>query len=298
MPIGGAAQVELLLKAENALGESPTWSASENALYWVDVTAPALYRLHLPSLKIQQWKLPADIGGFALTPSLDGALVALRHGLFGLDFQTCLLTKLAAAPFDSGMFRFNEGGCDPSGRFWIGVMFDPAKATATSRMGRLHSFTFSGGLRREPDFAELHNGMAWTEDGSTMFVTHGEDSAIFQYSVDDDQRISDPRVFAIVTDGGAPDGAALDSDGGYWCAVYGAGKLRRYRSDGSVDRDVALPISQPTMCAFGGERLDTLFISTARQGLTFDQLAREPLAGSILYFKPGERGIYQRCTVA
>jgi sugar lactone lactonase YvrE len=94
-----------------------------------------------------------------------------------------------------------------------------------------------------------------------------------------------------------PDGAAVDTEGGYWCALHGGSRLRRYTPEGALDAEIMLPVSQPTMCAFGGEALDVLYITSARQKLGPAQLAREPLAGSILSLRCGKRGVERHCTV-
>ncbi len=291
--------VETVLEARAIIGEQPTWSAEEAALYWIDVKAPALHRYDPGTGRQRSWMVSADLGGFALYPGLDAALVALRTGLFRLDFATGALAPLAPPPFDPALHRFNEGGCDPSGRFWIGVMFDPLSPGGPALPAALHSFTTAGGLRHEPDHAELHNGMAWTADGGSMFLSHSMRQAIYRYRVGLDGRLSDRQRFAAVDEAdGLPDGAAVDAEGGYWCALHGGGRLRRFHADGAHDRDVMLPVSQPTMCAFGGAALDTLYVTSARDGLDEAQRRREPLAGALLRLRPGEHGIRRRVTVA
>ncbi len=292
-------EIETVLDAGATIGESPTWSAAEGALYWIDVKAPALYCYDPRTGGQRTWPVDADIGGFALYPDGRAALVALRTGLCRLDLATGALTMLAPPPFDPAMHRFNEGGCDPSGRFWVGVMFDPLDPDSPALPSALHSYTMRDGLRREPDEAELHNGMAWSADGAAMFLTHSNQRAIYRFDVGPGGVLSRKRLFAAIPDGdGLPDGAAMDSDGGYWCALHGGGRLRRFRRDGSHDRDIPLPVSQPTMCGFGGAMLDTLYITSAADKLSAAQRAREPLAGALLRLRPGERGIHRRCTVS
>jgi len=146
----------------------------------------------------------------------NAALVALRHGLYRLDLETGALRQLAPSPFDPVQFRFNEGACDAKGRFWVGVMFDPLEGSPPEQQGLLHSFTLDGGLRAEPDAAELHNGMAWSADGKTFFLSHSNRREIiaFDYIVDGGL-LSNRRVFATIPEGlGIPDGAAIDSEGG------------------------------------------------------------------------------------
>ncbi len=292
-------EIEVVLDAGAAIGESPTWSQSEAALYWIDVKEPALHR-YQPATGLRRcWRLDADIGAFALLPDLTGAVVALRNGLFRLDFAFGTCERLAPPPFDPALHRFNEGGCDPSGRFWVGVMFDPKdKHAGPPREAGLHSFTLAGGLRPEPDAAELHNGMAWRDDGRAYFLAHSREREIHLFTVDDRGEIGDRRLFArIAGTEGIPDGAAVDTAGGYWCALHGAGRLRRFHPDGGFDRDVMLPVSQPTMCAFAGDRLDLLYVTSASDGLTVAQRREEPHAGALLRLRPGETGIARRCTV-
>lgn len=284
--------LETVLDTHATIGESPTWVPQENAIYWIDVKAPTLHRYELASRATRTWSVTSDLGGFALLAD-GGALVALRQGLHRLDLKSGKLELLARAPFDPKLFRFNEGICDARGRFWIGVMFDPLDDSAPEERGQLHSFTLNGGLQPAPDAAELHNGMAWSADGQTLFLSHSNSQRIFMFDYEVNAgRISNRRVFATIPAGlGIPDGAAIDVDGAYWCALHGAGKIRRLRSDGSVDRDFDLPVSQPTMCAFAGAQMDALYITSAADKLTADDKKREPLAGAMLRMSAGVEGI-------
>lgn len=162
--------VEIVLNAHATIGASPTWVAEEEALYWIDVKAPALHRYLPANAATRTWVLTSDVGAFALMKD-GGALVALREGLCRLDLDAGTLDRLAPPPFDPALFRFNEGACDTKGRFWVSVMFDPLEGSPPKRCGNLHSFTLGGSLRLEPDAAELHNGMAWSADGS-IFSCH------------------------------------------------------------------------------------------------------------------------------
>jgi len=285
--------IETALDAKAMIGESPLWSADEQALYWIDIKEPALYRFEPTGGAQRSWPLPSDVGGFALLQDPPGALVALRYGLHRLDFATGALTLLVASPFDPAFFRFNEGACDVQGRFWIGVMFDPLEPGRRKEKGALHSFTLTGGLRAEPDLSDLHNGMAWSPDGRTFYLSHSNERRIFAHPYDcETGRLGKGALLATLPEGlGIPDGAAVDTEGGYWSACHGGGRLRRFHPDGSIDRDIMLPVTQPTMCAFGGVNLDELYVTSARDKLSASQLEDEPLAGAILSFRPGERGL-------
>jgi len=290
-------EIELVLDAGATIGESPTWAASENALYWIDVKKPALYRYDTATGGQLSWPMSSDIGAFALVNDPPGAVVALREGIFRLDFASGSLTRLAPSPFDPALFRFNEGACDIAGRFWVGVMFDPLNDASPPQKSSLHSFTLNEGLRPEPDAAELHNGMAWSKDGHVFYLSHSERREVFTHAFDPERGRLGPReLFARIPEAlGLPDGAAVDTKGGYWCALHGGSRLRRYTATGAIDRDIPLPVSQPTMCAFAGEELDTLYVTSASDKLSPEQLQREPLAGALLRLRPGEKGIVRPC---
>lgn len=284
--------IETVLDVHATIGESATWVADERVLYWIDVKAPALHRYCPDDESTRSWAMTSDIGGFALTGD-GGAVVALRQGLFRLDLDSGGLHLLAPPPFDPALFRFNEGACDGNGRFWVGVMFDPLKGSPPSQLGRLHSFTLEEGLRNEPDAAELHNGMAWSGDGKTFFLSHSHTGEIFAFDYEPNGgTISNRRVFATVpAELGIPDGAAIDTAGGYWSALHGGGKLRRFHRDGSVDRDIDLPVSQPTMPAFAGENLAMLYLTSSSDQMSAEAKAREPQAGGLFLLDPGSRGV-------
>lgn len=291
--------IEVVLKAGAIIGESPTWASEEKALYWIDVKKPALHRFEHATGRQRSWSMPSDIGAFALLSQQSAAVVALREGIFCLDFASGSMTLLAPPPFDPKLFRFNEGACDASGRFWVGVMFDPLKDGAAPEKSSLRSFTLEAGLRSEPDAAELHNGMAWSRDGRRFYLTHSYMQEIFSFAFEPNGgRLGERRLFARVPKAdGLPDGAAVDAQGGYWCALHGGGRLRRYTAEGAVDRDISLPVSQPTMCAFAGEALDVLYVTSASDKLSPEQRIREPLAGALLRLRPGEVGIARPCTL-
>ncbi len=289
-----ADDVDCVLDARAALGELPFWSAADQSLYWIDIRQPALHRFDPASSMDRHWTLPAEVGCYALRRDGSGALVGLRSGVFALDFATGALQKLAEPPYDPELFRFNEGGCDDSGRFWLGTMFEPIEhgQKDAKQRSHWHSYTSAKGLRTHDDEALTPNGLAWTPDFAKVFFAHTESGRIFVYDYDrEGGHLRDRRLFAQVPkDDGKPDGAALDVDGCYWSALHAGARLRRFRPDGRVERDVILPVTNPTMCAFGGEDLDVLYVTSAREKLSPEQVSREPQAGGIFAFRPGVRG--------
>jgi sugar lactone lactonase YvrE len=293
-------KIELLLDAHSMLGESPTWFAADGLLFWIDVRGRSLHRLSLNGSR-RVWQLSADIGAFALLEGAIGAVVALRSGVFQLDFRSGDTALLAQPPFDPALFRFNEGICDAQGRFWIGVMFDvlPAATGTPISRGPMQRFTLGEGLIAGEDQSDLHNGFAWSGSGDAFFWAHSSAHRVYRAPYDLTRGIigrAEPYL-EVGSYQHVPDGAAMDEEGCYWCAVHGAGVLRRYDSGGRLLGEVPLPVSQPTMCAFVGADLDTMVVTSARENLTPEQLAREPWAGGIFSLRPGVRGVPRPCVV-
>ncbi len=283
--------IELVLDAQAIIGESPLWVPPENALYWADIKAPALHRLSLSSGESKTWKLPADLGGYAL----DGhgrALAALRNGLQWLDLNTGALSLIAPPPFDSKIIRFNESACDSAGRFWVGSMTDPPEGVKSDEKGMLYSYCEKDGLTAHMDFAFITNGMAFNHTDDRFYVSHSTEREIFKFDYDAAAGKIGKRhdYVALGNEPGIPDGAALDAEQHYWCALHGGGRLARYTPGGTLSEVIELPVSQPTMCCFAGDNLEELYITSAREKLSAENLKREPHAGGIFKLKPGVSG--------
>jgi sugar lactone lactonase YvrE len=262
-------ELTLVVDAKARIGESPVWSQTERVLYWIDVKAPALHRTDIANRQTTSWHLPSDVGGYALQSDGGGAILALRTGIFLIEFSSGNLTKLCDPPFDPSRRRFNESACDPNGRLWLGTMFDPEPGVPSDpSKGALYSFTIEGGLIKQMDSALLHNGFAWNGNGSEFFVAHSYEGKIYRYEFDLDRgQIGTRHVFAeIPRELGIPDGGAFDADGFYWSAIHGGGRLHRYTPTGELDRIVELPFAHPTMIAFGGADLRDAYLTSATHG--------------------------------
>lgn len=290
-------EVELVLDCRAIIGESPTWFAHEQSLYWIDVKAPALHRLAVDGVRAR-WDFDTDIGAFALLEGATGALVALRTGIACLDFATGETRLLAPPPFDPNLFRFNEGICDAEGRFWIGVMFDPlTDVSAPPHEAPLHRFTFTDGLVPGDDRSVLHNGFALSPAEDVFFLSHSKERRILRATYDRiSGRLGKPTPFVEIRgEGHVPDGAAVDEEGCYWCAIHGGSALHRYDSAGRLILEVPLPVSQPTMCAFVGPKLDEMIVTSARDQLSEEELEQQTHAGGLFRLRPGVRGIPRPC---
>ncbi len=257
-------EVRVAYDANNYLGETPVWSAPEQALWWVNCEhEPELHRWHPQSGEHKVWPMPQRIGGF-VHKAEGGLLVALYDGLYDFDPATGELTFRVPSPFPSHV-ALHECGCDRQGRLWIGGFdrnFPANRSAADAAICRLD------GDRLVPVISGISvaNALAFSPDGRTLYVSDSPRRTVEAYDLDPATgAISNPRRFLALSEGeGFVDGAAVDSEGGYWLANVAAGRLRRYLPDGSLERVVDLPLANPTKPAFGGPDLGTIYITSTR----------------------------------
>ena len=271
--------VTCVLDAKAELGECPVWSAEEQALYWVDIYAPALHRLDPATGASRSWVLPRRVGSFGLRES-GGVVAALADGFHLLDLDTGDLSFLAGPEQQVPGTRFNDGKVSPDGRFWAGTMDEETLSRPIAALYRLDP---DGSLHRMVDGLIVSNGLAWSGDGRTMFHSDSKGQVIWAYDYDSERgTVANRRVVARPTEEiGRPDGAAADMDGYYWSAGISAGVLNRWAPDGRLDRTIPLPCSNPTMPCFGGRDLKTIFVTSLRHDVPADVLAAKPLSGGI-----------------
>jgi sugar lactone lactonase YvrE len=274
------------------VGESPLWDPAARALWWVDIEARAIRRLRTADGALQSWTLPERVACLAL--HADGGLVAaletcIVHATLHADGRAELASLASARHAREGM-RFNDGRCDRAGRFWAGSMVrDMGANAAAGRIARLdpHGLHDTGiGSLYTP------NGLAFDPDGRGVWWSdsHPLSQCIWHAPLAADGTPGERRLVLDLHDRpGRPDGAAVDVDGGYWICANDGGRVLRLTPDGRVDRELAVPVSKPSMCSFGGDALDTLFVTTIQpanpQG---DDLE---LAGELFALRPGTQGL-------
>lgn len=278
---------EVALAAQADVGEGPVWSATEGALYWVDVLAGTLHRLVPGSGATRAWQLPAEVGSFALRVG-GGAIVALRTGFGLLDLDSGEVAVLEDPEADQPRTRFNDGKCDRRGRFWAGTM----DLAGSEPLGALYRYEGPGRCARMLSGVLLSNGLGWSPDDRVMYHTDSPTGVITAYDYDiDTGTLSSPRPFAVDRAGDVPDGLTVDAEGCIWSVKWDGWRVVRYTAEGRVDREVALPVQQPTSCTFGGPGLTTLFVTSARHGLDAAALDEQPLAGAVFAVDTGTSGL-------
>ncbi|WP_448695410.1 SMP-30/gluconolactonase/LRE family protein [Pseudomonas moraviensis] len=287
-------QAELIVDARNAVGESPVWVPQENALYWVDIPNGGLQRWSADTGHVASWKAPEMLA--CITRHRSGGWVAgMQSGFFRLHAHSdgSLDSELLATVEHSRPdMRLNDGRCDRQGRFWAGSMVLNMGLNAPE--GRLYRLGAgqAGVIEAQLDGFIVPNGLGFSPDGKTMYLSDSHPDVQLIWAFDYDTETGTPSNRRIFVDmnhfPGRPDGAAVDAEGCYWICANDAGLIHRFATDGRLDFSLEVPVKKPTMCAFGGSNLDTLFVASIRPG---DDLDPQSLAGGVFALKPGVKGL-------
>ncbi|VVN45362.1 6-deoxy-6-sulfogluconolactonase [Pseudomonas fluorescens] len=287
-------QAELIVDARNAVGESPVWVAEENALYWVDIPNGGLQRWSADTGHVHAWKTPEMLACIA-RHSRGGWVAGMESGFFHLHPHSdgsLDSERLASVEHRRADMRLNDGRCDRQGRFWAGSMVLNMGLSAPE--GRLYRYGAgqSGVIAAQLDGFIVPNGLGFSPDGTTMYLSdsHPDVQLIWAFDYDTDTGTpSNRRVFVDMNHfPGRPDGAAVDAEGFYWICANDAGLIHRFAPDGRLDFSLEVPVKKPTMCAFGGSRMDTLFVTSIRPGDDHDP---HSLAGGVFALNPNVKGL-------
>lgn len=277
--------VDVVLAAGARLGEGPLWDPRAGCLRWVDIDRGLVHRFDPDTGEDTSFSFGEKVGTVAVRAS-GGLVLATATGI-----TTCgddgsgreLLHEVATDPPGG---RFNDGKADPWGRFWAGTMLDkPPGGAAFYRLdadGTLHT-VLTG--------VSCSNGLGWSPDGATMYYIDTPTGGVDAFDHDPDTGTVTNRRRLVDVERGWPDGLTVDAEGCLWVALWDGWGLRRYAPDGRLLTTVELPARRVTSCAFGGPDLSVLYVTSARTGLSDDELARQPEAGSLFAFAPGVVGL-------
>ncbi|WP_026096285.1 SMP-30/gluconolactonase/LRE family protein [Ideonella sp. B508-1] len=282
---------ECRVPAEALLGEGLLWSMAEQALYWVDILGGHLHRYQPVTQRSERWSFGEPISAVTERAGGPGLLVALRSGLAFFDpaLGPEALQRLCHPEPDLPGNRYNDGKCDRQGRFWVGSMdFDCVAPT-----GSLYRVDPDGRHSRHAQGIAVVNGPTWTLDGRTLLLNDSVQGCVYAHAFDPDTgTLGERRLWLrLPASDGCPDGMCTDAEGRIWIAHWGGGCVSCHDPDSAEELGrIHLPARQVSNCTFGGADLDTLFISTARVGLTQEQLAVQALAGSVFAVRTSARG--------
>ncbi|WP_214102857.1 SMP-30/gluconolactonase/LRE family protein [Acrocarpospora catenulata] len=278
--------IEVFSETPCRLGESALWDGRR--LYWVDIPGHRLYAREWPDGEIRTLDLPEPVGSVALRAG-GGLVAALRHAIAFCDLDRGTVDVVREVETDLPGTRLNDGAADPAGRFWFGSM-DLAETDPTGSFYRLDpdltvTRAFTGVI--------CSNGPAWSPDGRTLYHVDSLRRVIHAYDHDPATGTLGPRRLFASDEGHPwfPDGLTIDAEGFLWNCKWDGARVTRYAPDGTIDRELPVPVPRPTRCAFIGPDHTTLAITTARIGLTPGALAEAPLSGHVLLTDPDARGL-------
>ncbi len=275
------------------LAEGPLWQAAENAVYFVDIKGRRIHRLSVATGEQRTWQAP-DQPGF-LAPLADCTFVCgLPSGLHRFDPVSGEFSRLVDVEPQLPGNRLNDGFVDAQGRLWFGSMDDAEQAPS----GMLYRVNEQGAAIAQDDDYVITNGPAMSPDGRTLYHNDTMRRVVYAFDVATDGTLSGKRIFAAISGDGHPDGMAVDADGFVWIALFGGWRIERYSPAGELVDQVPLPVANVTKLAFGGDDLQTVYVSTAWKGLTAVERQHQPQAGGLFSFRAPVAGQAQaRCTV-
>ncbi len=280
-------QAELVLDARCGLGEGPVWDEREGRLLWVDILAGRVHLWSAGTGVVETMEAGEPAGAVALRER-GGLVLALAGGFALADRFGEAVRPLASYEGAGPGIRMNDGKCDPAGRFWAGTMALDFRKGA----GSLYRLDPDGRVTRMLDGVTISNGLDWTDDGARMYYIDSPKRTIDVFDFDLEAGVMANRrtLVEIPEEAGVPDGMTLDAEGRIWVALWGGGAVRCYTPEGRLEAVIEVPASQTTSCCFGGDGFETLFITSARDGLDEGRLDREPLAGGVFAARCGARG--------
>jgi len=281
--------VEHVLAVQNELGECPLWSVEEQALYWVDIERSQVHRFKPASgdHAVIEAGFPMTAFGFCASGRW---VTAAKNGLAFWHPHTLDYQFIADPEAGRPTSRLNDGAVDRQRRFWVGTLDEADYEAPISSLYRLDADASVHLL--DSGFATT-NGLGWSPDGQTLYFTDMFHHLIYAYDQDPASgALANRRVFARVPeDKGLPDGLTVDSEGCVWSCHWGGWQVTRYDPRGQVEREIRLPAQLVTRCAFGGEGLDELYVTTARVFISQEDLAKQPLAGDLFRVRTSIKGL-------
>lgn len=261
------------------LGEGPYWLAGMQSLLWVDILSPSVNLSNITTSDTRATPL-GELVGMVVPRRRGGYVAATQSGFRSLDLQNGQMAALASPIGGMQGRRFNDGKCDSAGRLWAGTL----ALDASPDRGSLYRLDPDGSLHEIENGFHICNGLGWSPDNRRFYLADSGRRTIYAYDYDlASGQISNKTVFATFeASEGTPDGLAIDAEGHLWCAMWDGWAIKRFTPDGQLDKTIDLPLPRPTSCAFGGDDLKTLYITSARIRLSATQIAAAPLSGSIL----------------
>lgn len=282
-------EAELAFKIDATLGEGAFWNYKTQEFYWIDIESKTL-NIYNPKTKINKALQTKSRIGTVVPVNKTEALVALEDGVYKMNVETGKSSLFTNMKIELVGSRLNDGKCDPSGRFWVGSMHMKQEKDKAN----LYAINSKGSLETKLKNVTISNGIVWTADKKTMYYIDTPTSQIKAYDYNDETgAISNEKVaIEIPLELGYPDGMTIDEEDMVWVGMWNGNAVIRFNpKTGEVLKKIEVPAHNVTACAFGGENLDTLYITTASIDMTADEKEKYPLSGSLFKVVPGVKGV-------
>jgi sugar lactone lactonase YvrE len=276
-------KLEVVTEHYCLLGEGPVWDNRQNRIFWIDILNGEIHSFYPDGNLHRICKLGEVLGAISLRKS-GGLVAAMKDRFAAIDPDTGIMQTLAKVETHLPDNRFNDGKCDPAGRFWAGTM----SVSNVPNAGSLYLLEKNLSVTTKIAGVSCSNGLAWSPDHQTLYYIDTPTQNVVAYAYDiTNGNITDGRIVIRIPAGeGLPDGMTIDTEGMLWIALWGGWKVVRYNPfTGKQLHSVNLPVSRVTSCIFGGDMMEDLYITSARTGLSPSGLKSEPLAGALFVIK-------------
>jgi len=271
-------QATLEVKCEATLGECPVWDEQNQLLYWVDILSGKLFRYDPVRQDLSIFEIGEHLGSFALREER-GAILAMKTGFYYYDFEKKQSSLITDPEKNLPNNRFNDGKCDPKGRFWAGTLSYDLNQGA----GSLYCLDKHGQAILKASGFTIPNGMAWEPVSKKFYLIDSPERCVYSFEYDEDGSLHKRTVvIKLEEDFGMPDGMTIDNENKLWIALYNGFKVIRVDPvRGDILFEISLPVPQVTSCTFGGADLNEIYITTAREHMSDEDIREAPLSGSL-----------------
>lgn len=280
-------EVKLIIDAKASLGEGPIWDHEKKFLYWIDIINKEI-RIFDPNSGSERIIKTEQSPGTVVKGTNERLVLAFENGFYFLDLETEKVSFIADPESDIPDNRFNDGKCDPAGRFWAGTVGEEAGKAG------LYCLDTDLSVTKKIENVTISNGIVWNVDTKKMYYIDTPTNEVwgFDYDLKTGNISKKEVVVNIPKDEGHPDGMTIDSEGMLWVAHWSGWRVSKWDPTAGKKLDeIKVPVSQVTACAFGGYALDELYITTARIGLSDKDLKEQPDAGGLFCVKTDVKGI-------
>jgi len=282
-------KAELVLDTKSELGEGAIWNYKTGELIWVNIKGEIL-NFYNPKTESNREMFTGQMIGTVVPAESGKVMVALQNGIYSYAPDSGAKKLIVDPEADKPDNRFNDGKCDPAGRFWVGTM----SLVGAKNAGALYRLDADSTIRKMIDGVGISNGIVWLADKTKMYYIDTPTRKVMGYDYDNETGdISNPKVAVEIPDGiGYPDGMTIDKKDNLWVALWGGSAVACFNPEnGELLRKIEVPAKNVTSCTFGGDDLGTLYITTARESTSDEDLERFPHAGGVFKVRPGVKGV-------